>query len=220
MEELVGNDGGPIVEAIKTVASRNSLIYTQSLATNCLELHTGLQNNLCTILVGANRSGKSTTIQCLAQAVKEADATIINTVNLHYIYPNAVEDSELFGEYDVENSVWKQGILPYLIDDKVSPAKAEERNWLVLDGTADSPWIDKLDSLIDEYQQSYVMLANGAELRLPTSACKVLLELTSLVNISPATISKVSMKYFEQKGIEWQVCRAYARICINYVLSM
>ena len=64
--------------------------------------------------------------------------------------------------------------------------------WIVLDGPVDSFWVENLNSMLDDTRT--LCLANSERLTL-TSKIRVIFEVDSLAQASPAIVSRCAMVY-------------------------
>jgi len=83
-----------------------------------------------------------------------------------------------------------------------SVADAEgEHTWLVLDGPIDPVWAEHLNTLLDTSRT--LTLPNGDRIAL-TDNCKIVFEVDSIDNASPATVSRSGMIYLSSDTLGWQ----------------
>ena len=64
--------------------------------------------------------------------------------------------------------------------------------WIVLDGPVDSFWVENLNSMLDDTRT--LCLANSERITL-TSKIRVIFEVDSLAQASPAIVSRCAMVY-------------------------
>jgi dynein heavy chain len=64
--------------------------------------------------------------------------------------------------------------------------------WLVLDGPVDTFWVENLNTVLDD--SKVLCLANGQRIHL-ASGMRLIFEVDSLTQASPATISRCAMVY-------------------------
>jgi dynein heavy chain, axonemal len=77
----------------------------------------------------------------------------------------------------------------------------DESTWLVLDGPADSLWIENLNTVLDDNKT--LCLSNGQRIKLPQSF-QLVFEVLSLENTTTATVSRCGMVYLDNQQLNWE----------------
>ncbi|KAM6217436.1 dynein axonemal heavy chain 14 [Rhynchocyon petersi] len=73
--------------------------------------------------------------------------------------------------------------------------------WIVLDGPVDTLWVENLNSMLDDTR--ILCLANSERITLPDQL-RVIFEVDSLSQASPATISRCAMVYMDPIDLGWE----------------
>jgi len=113
--------------------------------------------------------------------------------------PKAIRAQEMYGEADNQSGEWTTGIFAALW------AKYNSRNnayntWIIADGPVDAIWIENLNTVLDD--NKILTLANGDRLPM-TDNVKMMFEVETLVNASPATVSRAGIIYVSETDLDW-----------------
>jgi len=140
------------------------------------------------MLVGPTDGGKSAIFDCLIDTLK-----IVNdeTYVMKRMNPKAVLAKQMYGQSDPVSGEWIKGVFAQIW------AKANAKGnkfitWIIMDGPVDAIWIEDLNTVLDD--NKILTLANGD--RFPMSEmCKIMFEVETLKNASPATVSRAGIIY-------------------------
>ncbi|KAB0345364.1 hypothetical protein FD754_022290, partial [Muntiacus muntjak] len=86
-------------------------------------------------------------------------------------------------------------------DIKIPESQNFDWQWIVLDGPVDDFWVENLNSMLDDTRT--LCLANSERITL-TSKIRVIFEVDSLAQASPAIVSRCAMVYMNPVDLGWE----------------
>ena len=132
---------------------------------------------------------------------KRSQVCVYETVN-----PKAVSGDELYG-YMTLSKDWKDGVLSIIMRG-MSKNFAEQgfyehqkHKWVVLDGDIDAVWIESMNTVMDD-NKVLTLVSNE---RVPLSdSMRLVFEINSLKNATPATVSRAGILYINEADVGWK----------------
>ncbi|CAN0161161.1 unnamed protein product [Scytosiphon promiscuus] len=156
------------------------------------------------MLLGPAGCGKSTIWKTLAQTHnmnKPKKTCVVETVN-----PKAVTGDELYGYMTLAKD-WKDGVLSIIMRgmsknfSDQSFYEYQTYKWVVLDGDIDAVWIESMNTVMDD-NKVLTLVSNE---RVPLSdAMRMVFEINSLKNATPATVSRAGILFINETDIGWK----------------
>ncbi|XP_001847712.2 cytoplasmic dynein 2 heavy chain 1 [Culex quinquefasciatus] len=163
----------------------------------CLELAAQLQKRMGVVVIGPPRSGKSTIIAVL----KEALLTQGNTIRAHIISPKSMNRVQLLGNLDPDTRQWTDGVLTSTAV-AVNAEPKTVTSWIICDGDVDPEWIEALNSVLDDNR--LLTLPSGWRIQFGSNV-NFIFETHDLSTASPATISRMGIINLNEEDLPYQL---------------
>ena len=199
----------PVVDAelkkkAATVAKSMSLQPDEGLLVKVVQFQELLDVRHSVMLLGPAGCGKTTIwktlLGChnLGHDKRVAIAEVIN--------PKAVFNEELFGYMTLAKD-WRDGCLSIVMrgmstnDRDLGYYESQTTKWMVLDDDIDTLWIESMNTVMDD-NKVLTLVSNE---RIPlTPEMRMVFEIDSLENASPATVSRAGILYINEADIGWR----------------
>jgi len=154
------------------------------------------------MIVGPSGVGKTSALKTL-KAIYEAEDGMKN--ELYTIDPKAVDKEGLYGVLDGTTLEWTDGIFTSLLRTILDNQRgeADRRHWIVFDGDVDPEWAENLNSVLDD--NKLLTLPSGERLSIPDNV-RIILEVDSLEQATPATVSRCGMIWFSADTVSSEMC--------------
>eukprot|EP01041_Mallomonas_annulata_P000386 gene386-700_t len=162
------------------------------------------------MLLGPTGCGKTTIWRTLANShnwdmdklqYKPKRTCVYEPVN-----PKSVSGDELYG-YMTLSKDWKDGVLSIIMRGMAKNIseqgfhESQTYKWVVLDGDIDAVWIESMNTVMDD-NKVLTLVSNE---RIPLSlAMRMVFEINSLKNATPATVSRAGILYINESDIGWR----------------
>lgn len=105
----------------------------------------------------------------------------------------------MYGEIELSSGEWTTGVFAAMWAKFNNRANAYN-TWIIADGPVDAIWIEDLNTVLDD--NKILTLANGD--RIPMTAnVKMMFEVETLVNASPATVSRAGIIFVSDTDLDW-----------------
>lgn len=159
----------------------------------CIELLEQMSKRIGVTVLGPPSSGKSTVIAVL-KSVLSSMSKIIRT---YIISPKSMDRSTLLGHLDINTRQWFDGVLTQTAI-AVNSEPSEITSWIICDGDVDPEWIEALNSVLDD--NKLLTLPSGWRIQFGSNV-NFIFETHTLVNASPATISRMGIVKFDSEDL-------------------
>jgi len=182
-----------IQESVKETFSELDMKPDRINIRKVVQLYETMQVRHGIMLIGSTFSGKSTSLNVLRSTLMKNSSIICQTIN-----PKALSISELFGLYNASTSEWSDGVFSRHLRDY---STLNSTSWIVLDGPVDSLWVESMNTLLDE--NKVLCLSNNERIHI-SPRLRILFEVDDLSAVSPATITRCGMIFYDPHEISWK----------------
>jgi dynein heavy chain, axonemal len=157
------------------------------------------------MVIGPTGGGKTQVFNVLRQALAKVRNIQIREARLN---SKAITASQMYGEIDLMSDEWTTGVFA-AIWTKYNNRSNPYSTWIVCDAPVDTFWIEDLNTVLDDNQ--ILTLANGDRIPM-TDNVKIMFENETLINASPATVSRCGIIYVSQSNLGWTpIAQAWAK---------
>ncbi|CAM5073482.1 unnamed protein product [Natator depressus] len=200
-----------LLGAVTAQLHEDKLHADPELTSTIVQLCQALLGSPGVLLVGPAGSGKTTAWKTLAKVLSRLavskslelapGAGRPGTQDVAYLpistvclCPNSLSTSEFLGR--LEGGIWREGVFSRLLQRMASSAPAAglsgpgTQQWMVLDGSASSEWLDPISSLFSA--EPALSLPSGQRLHSPEGV-KFLFELPDVSSISPSISTRCAL---------------------------
>ena len=197
-------DYGKLQSSIEDVLDARHLQKVPSFVAKVIQIHETQLVRHGMMVVGEAASGKTRAAEVLGEAlgrlyeagVADRDG-FYRTVDRLVLNPKAITAGELYGEFNMLTSEWRDGVVPKLVREcrRATEGGSGNRTWIIFDGPVDAVWIENMNTVLDDNKT--LCLANSERIKLPATL-HMMFEVQDLRVASPATVSRCGMVFMEQ----------------------
>lgn len=149
------------------------------------------------MLVGPTGGGKTKIFSLLRSVLTKITGTTHKDARFN---PKAIRAQEMYGEMDPLSGEWTTGVFAAMWAKYNNRANAFN-TWIIADGPVDAIWIEDLNTVLDDNR--ILTLANGDRMPM-TDNVKMMFEVETLVNASPATVSRAGIIFIAEVELDWE----------------
>ena len=200
----------PLKKIIEVVTKEEKLQPDDSFILKVLQFQELLDVRHSVMLLGPSGCGKTTIWKTLVNthnwdmekmAYKTKKTCVFEPVN-----PKAVSGDELYGYMTLAKD-WKDGVLSIIMRGMAKNVAEQgfhdhqTYKWVVLDGDIDAVWIESMNTVMDD-NKVLTLVSNE---RVPLSdSMRMVFEINSLKNATPATVSRAGILFINESDIGWR----------------
>lgn len=190
------------MEILEKICLTHNYIPHPNWVQKILQLKMVLEMRHGVMIVGPSGAGKTSALRTLNAIYEMYDGT---KNEIYTIDPKSINKEALFGVLDGTTLEWKDGIFTCLLRNIIANQRgeADRRHWIVFDGDVDPEWAENLNSVLDD--NKLLTLPSGERLSIPDNV-RIILEVDSLAQATPATVSRCGMIWFSSDTITSTMC--------------
>ena len=147
-------------------------------------------------IIGAEGTGKTVTWKTLLKTYQNQKKKPVCTD----LNPKAVSNDELYGVMNPTTREWRDGLFSTIMRDQAN-LTGDGPRWIIFDGDIDPMWVESLNTVMDD--NKVLTLANNERIAL-TPEMKLLFEVETLKEATPATVSRAGILYINSSDFSWQ----------------
>jgi dynein heavy chain len=187
-----------VIASLKVQVLKRGLIFHDDWVNKVIQLYDTTLVRHGIMLVGPTGGGKSRIFECLMNAVQDETVTGI-THRTSRLNPKAIRAAEMYGEIEASSGEWVTGVFSAMWS-KFNDRTDKRNTWMICDGPVDAIWIEDLNTVLDD--NKLLTLANGDRFPM-TENVKLMFEVETLKNASPATVSRAGIIYVSETDLDW-----------------
>jgi len=176
-----------VEQGVKTFIEKKNLQYEPAWVLKCIQLYETYNVRHGFMTVGHTGVGKSTIMKVLTETLSE----LLQPFKIVRLNPKGITAPQMYGVKSDISDDWTPGIFS-TIWSKNNNRSNKFNVWITCDGPVDAIWIENLNTVLDD--NKILTLANGERIPM-TSNCKMVFEVETLDNASPATVSRCGIVY-------------------------
>jgi dynein heavy chain len=195
-----------VEDAVKESVEECGLIHYSHWVKKVVQLYETTEVRHGIMVIGPTGGGKTQIFKILRMALAKVRGIPFKEARLN---PKAILAKQMYGEVDPMSDEWTTGVFAATwtrYNQRANPYNT----WIVCDGPVDAIWIEDLNTVLDDNR--ILTLANGDRIPM-TDNTKIMFENETLINASPATVSRCGIIYVSQSDLGWTpIVQAWAKL--------
>ena len=187
---------GAVEDAIKEVVESSGLVHHPTWVKKVVQLYETINVRHGIMVIGPTGGGKTQCMNVLHKALAKTKGVAHRIARMN---PKAILASQMYGEVDQMSDEWTTGVFAAMWT-KYNQRSNAFNTWIVCDGPVDAIWIEDLNTVLDDNR--ILTLANGDRIPM-TDNVKIMFENETLINASPATVSRCGIIYVSASELGW-----------------
>ena len=185
-----------VEDAIKEVVLASGLIHHPTWIKKVVQLYETVQVRHGIMCIGPTGGGKTQCMNILHKALAKTTGVPHRLARMN---PKAILASQMYGQVDQMSDEWTTGVFAAMWT-KYNQRSNAFNTWIVCDGPVDAIWIEDLNTVLDDNR--ILTLANGDRIPM-TDNVKIMFENETLINASPATVSRCGIIFVSASELGW-----------------
>jgi dynein heavy chain len=185
-----------VEEAIRAEVRQLHLQLHPSWVKKVVQLYETTEVRHGIMVIGPTGGGKSAILRTLRGALARSTGVSHRIARMN---PKAILASQMYGEVDQMSDEWTTGVFAAMWT-KYNQRENPYNTWILCDGPVDAIWIEDLNTVLDDNR--ILTLANGDRIPM-TDNVKIMFENETLLNASPATVSRCGIIYVSASDLGW-----------------
>jgi dynein heavy chain len=195
---------------VEKVTREENLQVDETFVLKVLQFQELLDVRHSVMLLGPTGCGKTTIWKTLVNAHNwdvEKDAyKPKRTCIYEHVNPKSVNGDELYGYMTLAKD-WKDGVLSIIMRGmsknvaELGYSTLQTYKWVILDGDIDAIWIESMNTVMDD-NKVLTLVSNE---RIPLNkSMRMVFEINSLRNATPATVSRAGILFINETDVGWR----------------
>ncbi|XP_078034863.1 dynein axonemal heavy chain 7 [Augochlora pura] len=190
------------LSALETICESRNLHIHDDFKLKIIQAFELLYIHQAVIIVGDPLVGKTEILNVLKNvliSLHDQGVEYGTDVKLEIIIPGISNVDQLYGHFDEKSKIWKDGICSQVF--RSVSDEFFKKKWMVFDAPLKDAWVESLYTVLDA--NKVLHLTSGEKIYI-TNSVSIIFETTSIVEASPAFLSRCGVVYVESQFLHWR----------------